>query len=69
MLSTYPPGIFKDIFILFISFLSILFFLDPGQTIPGKPLRPAVWETPKVQLGNTTGYCGNYHKFLWEIPQ
>ncbi|WP_213322928.1 hypothetical protein [Klebsiella aerogenes] len=62
VLSTYTPGIFKSIFTLFISFLSILPLLETFQTTPAAPLKAAVWETPKVLLGNTPGYCGEHHK-------
>lgn len=57
-LSSYPPDIFKSIFTLFISFLSILSLLETRQTMPAALLKAPVWETPKVLLGNTPGYCG-----------
>jgi len=62
VLSSYPPDIFKSIFTIFISFLSILSLLETRQTSPVALLKASVWETPKVLLGNTPGYCGEHHK-------
>jgi len=61
-ISSYPPDIFKSIFTLFNSFLSILSLLETRQATPAALLKVPVWETPKVILGNTLGYCGEHHK-------
>jgi len=64
-ISCYPVihRIFLKAFLLFLfPFLSILSLLETRQSTPAALLKAPVWEMPKVLLGNTPGYCGEYHK-------
>jgi len=77
VLSSYPPDIFKSIFTLFISFLSILSLLETRQTPPAALLKAPVWEkrlrffweTPRVNVGNTTSSYGEHLNKVWETPR
>lgn len=76
-LSTYPPGIFKSIFTLFISFLSILPILELFQPTPDVAFNPSgmgitsssdgkhpglLWGSPQVTMGNTSTIYGKHHE-------